>query len=133
MDKAQEDILRIIRDSYFVIPCKMRINEEDKEKFINVKVGDTVTTKGDIGMTPDILINNETQERVFPVFSQYEEIPKDYRKQFHYMKMHFTDVCELAKNYNVQAIVIDPFTVSFTLGEELQNIVLALPSIVDTE
>jgi TPR repeat protein len=127
-------ILRCLRDSSVIIPCTMRISDEDMKQFINSKVGNIVQPTSDIGMKPDILINNDTQERFFPVFSQDKQIPDDYRSHFHYLQMAFIEVCDMLKNYkDVNAVVVDPFTVSFTLNEKLLKIVTELPSELGNE
>jgi len=130
-EKRFRALLHCLRDSYLDIPCKKRISDEDLQQLIKLKEGDTIQFTDDLGMTPDILISNATQERCFPVFSQMEQIPEDYRSQFSYLRMHFTDICEMVKNFDVNCIVVDPFTVSFKLDEELQKIVLEFPSLID--
>jgi hypothetical protein len=128
-------ILRCLRDSFVSVPCSIRISDEDMEQFTHSQVGDIVQPKGEIGMKPDILINNATQERVLPVFSQDKQIPEEYGANFSRLRMPFIDVCNgMFKGMkDVTAIVVDPFTVSFTLSEELINIVTKLPSEIDEE
>ena len=125
-------ILRCLRDSFVSVPCSLRISDEDVEQFAHSQVGDVVQSKDEIGMKPDILISNDIQERVLPVFSQSEQIPDDYGSHFSYLKLPFYDVCEMFNGMkDVAAIVVDPFTVSFTLSGELVNIVMELPSEID--
>ena len=125
-------VLRCLRNSFVLVPCSLRIDDDDADMIINSKIGDIVHVNNEIGMRPDILINNETQERLFPVFSQYEQIPDDYGVHFSYLNMHFVDVCDWFKQYDdVSGIIVDPFTVSFTLTENIIEFVQELPSEID--
>ena len=127
-------ILQCLRDSSVFVSCAVQISDEDTEQFQNTNKGDVVEIIEDMVMIPEILIDQATQESVFPVFSQEAQIPPDYRERFSQVKMPFINVCEMVGDIDdVNMIVVDPFTFCFKLGRELMNIAVKLPTTIDEE
>ena len=65
-------VLHCLRDSFVWIPGTMRLSNDDAEKFINSRAGDTITTNNVMKFEPDILQNGE--DKFYPVFSSIEEM-----------------------------------------------------------
>jgi len=128
-------VLQCLRDSVVIIPCTLRMSDEDAEQIKkSAEDGSIVQTKDEIGMKPDFLIDQNTQELVFPVFSQSEQIPPDYGANFSNLCMPFIEVCSTGQSFDdVNTISVDPFTFNFRLGKELMDVVLKLPTMIDEE
>ncbi len=65
-------------------------------------------------------VKNQEEERLLPMFSDKEQIPEEYGKQFSVVKMPFGAACELvAKIPGCDQIIINPFTKPFEINKEL--------------
>ena len=124
-------VLRCLRDSYIIIPCRMEMSERDQAKFLNSKPGDEVTTEDDVRYIPDTLSNGENE--YFPVFSN-EEAMGEYGEQFCKIEQHFFDAMALAKsNEKLKGIVVNAFTQQFIVEKDLFDLVAGLPTNVEGE
>ena len=124
-------VLRCLRDSYVIIPCRIKMSERDQAKFLNGKPGDEVTTEDDVRYIPDTLSNGENE--YFPVLSN-EESMGEYGEQFCKIEQHFFDAMALAKaNKKLKGIVVNAFTQQFVVDKDLFDIVGNLPTNVEGE
>ena len=107
-------LLRCLRDASVWIPMNMKVSDTDVKKLLASKVGDTITTADDIRAKPDILVQQDTGEKVFPVFSQKEQAPADYAQHFSWLQLDFMLVCEwVHADDDLAGIMIDPFTACY--------------------
>ena len=119
-DETLYPLLNCLIDSDLWVPMTLEMSKEDEELLKNSKKGDEVKTKEDIKMRPDILKSGE--ELFFPIFSQMEQIPEEYKNEFSWAKMPLINCISLCKaTENVEAIVLDAFTSKFEIHSELMG------------
>lgn len=124
-------VLSCLRDSQVIVPMNVTMSKEDEEMFMNVKAGDTVKTSGQIRMKPDILQNGENF--FFPMFSNAEQMPEDYRAHFSTINLSVLQCIQMAKSYEqVCGLVLDAFTEPLVLEYELADIVARMESRLGT-
>ena len=118
--------LRCLRDSFVWIPGNLIMNKEDKEKFINATVGETVTNDFDMKFEPDILQNGE--DKFYPVFSNVEAMGK-YGNNFSKIEKHFFEAMSYAigKEETI-GIVVDAFTNPFVVPKDLFENISEIPT-----
>lgn len=118
------DVMAHLQNCSVWVPFNMNCSERDMEKFLNAKAGDTIRMEDNIRMQPDLLKNN-SGKLFFPAFSAKEEAPEDYAVNFSWINMPFTQCCKIAKNHSqCEDIIINAFSVSMQITEELINIIL---------
>ena len=102
------------------------MNKEDKEKFINATVGETVTNDFDMKFEPDILQNGE--DKFYPVFSNVEAMG-EYGNNFSKIEKHFFEAMSYAvgKEETV-GIVVDAFTNPFVVPKDWFEDVSTIPT-----
>ena len=121
-------LMAILRDSVIIIPATLVFSEKDKDKFINSKAGDTLTGEGDIHIKPDIL-KGPDDKMYFPVFSQKEQIPEEYIKDFSTVRVPAVHAVEMAHGFEgVCGLVLDAFTNAVLLPFELADSIKLYPS-----
>lgn len=115
-------LLSCLRDSHVIVPMNVIMSEEDEKMFMNVSVGDVISTNDDIRLRPDILQNGENY--FFPIFSNREEIPEDYGSHFSTINLPVLQCIEMAKSYeHVCGLVLDAFTSPCVLEYELADLI----------
>lgn len=128
-DSSSENIgplLACLRDSVMLVPASIAVSKEDMEAFTNAKAGDNVETGSDMHIEPDILENGG--KKYFPVFSNREQLPEDYVKDFSVIRIPMTQCIEIAKSYmGLDGFVLDAFTAPMTISFELADIIAKLP------
>ena len=120
-------VLSCLRDSQVIVPMNVIMSKEDEEMFQNLKAGDTVSTREDIRLKPDILQNGE--HFFFPMFSNAEQIPKEYGTHFSTINVSVLQCIEMAKSYkHASGLVLDAFTEPLVLEYEIADIIPQLES-----
>ena len=123
------DILNTVQESDVWIPCNTILSEADQKRLNSLAeqladngdpndlIGETFTNQDPVRMIPDILKNGDFY--FFPVFTNPEEMG-EYGNNFSHVEKHFLEAAQLALNneYNVTAIVVNPFTESLELPRE---------------
>lgn len=100
-----------IRECRFSVPYDTE-GQMPKLDIENLKVGDTFTLDNDVIGKPTFL-NHISGNRVLPIFTEnclMDAMDDDLIKFDMIMNLHFSDILERAKNYNIHAIIINPFT-----------------------
>lgn len=116
-------ILEYMSENVAWVPCNANYSEEDYEKIKNLKKGDVFSFEN-TRLKPDIL-KHASGQMFFPIFSQKEEAPEDYAKNFSWINMPIVQCCMLAKNSsNCSGIIVNAFTNSLPITNELVEIVL---------
>ena len=106
------------------VPMTVSMEEEDLEKILASKAGDTVTTGGAIRMKPDML-KNDTGELFFPAFTTKEETPESYRKNFSWITMDFMDCVRKASGMPIcDGLVLNGFSEPFVLSRALMQLMM---------
>lgn len=132
-------LIKILRDSWVWIPCKVIMSDADDEAFkkllteaeqgdgLESIVGKEFTCHDGVRMVPDILQNGD--QFFFPVFTSAEEMG-EYGKQFSQIEKHFLEAINMARNNekDVAGIVINAFSEPFIVPRELFEIIMDLPS-----
>ena len=119
------NLLRCLSDMTLLVPMNSIVNEEDEEQFSNAEIGSVVTLKNEIRMKADILKNNENK-LCFPIFTAKNEIEKDYFKSFSWIELSILECISLARNNNVDNIIVNAFSHKFELTKELMDIIEAI-------
>lgn len=120
VDDTLYPFLNCLIDSDLWIPMHVEMSKEDEELLKNSKKGEEIKTIEDIKMKPDILKSGD--ELFFPIFTQMEQVPEEYKENFSWAKMPLISCIELCEaTENCEAIVIDAFTSKFEIHKELQE------------
>ena len=118
-NKTQENLLTLLsclRDSDMYVPVK------SYEK--NSLPEDT----GELLLKIDIL-EDENQERYFPVFSSKRETPSDYQTKVEFVNLPMIKCITMAQEREgLQGMVLDPFTDAFLMPPQIAEIILELDS-----
>lgn len=115
-------ILAMIRKGTFEVPMTVTLSEEDQKAFMNVKPGDTVTTKGKMRLKPDFLKDAEGN-LFFPVFTSRNETEEAYRNHFSWMTFSGQQAVEAARsNPDLSGLIINGFTQAFVLGRKMLDL-----------
>lgn len=124
-NRSQETLfplLSCLRDSQVIVPMNVIMSEADEDMFMNVKVGDVVSTNDEIRLKPDILQNGDNF--FFPMFSNAEQIPEDYGSHFSTINLSVLQCIEMAKSYeHVCGLVLDAFTDPVVLEYDLADLI----------
>lgn len=67
----------------------------------------------------DVLTNDRVS--YYPLFTDLEEVPKEYEQRFFFVKQSFEEVL---KNLDTERITVNPFTQNLILDEDMIQIVL---------
>jgi len=125
-------LLSCLRDSNVIVPVNVTMSDFDKEKFLNSKQGDVVTTSDEIRCKPDILKNGDNF--FFPMFSNEEQIPEEYGNNFSKVVLPVLRCINMAKSYeHVCGIVIDAFTEPLVLEYEIADLIFEFESRLKSE
>lgn len=118
------ELLMTLMDASIVVPMNVFMEEADEQQFLNASPGDTVTTKGQIRMKPDMLKNSQG-ELLFPVFTGQEEAPEDYRKFFSWVTMDFMRCARSAfHKEDCSGIVVNAFSRPFPINKLLLQVMI---------
>lgn len=133
-EQTQENIMALLlclRDSTVYVPLIMKMSSRDEEKFKSGKEGDSVEFQDDVHLSPDIFMA-EGREMFFPVFSQREQIDKEYAKDFSIMPFDIIKCLEMAHSIEgVCGIVLDPQTQPLPVLFEMADVIEKLPSMIE--
>lgn len=117
-------ILEYMSENAAWVPCSANYSKEDFEKIKNSKQGDVFSFEN-TKLKPDIL-KHTSGKLYFPIFSQKDEAPEDYAKNFSWINMPIVRCCILARNNpNCSGIIVNAFTNSHPITNELIDIVLS--------
>ncbi len=117
-------ILMTLMDAQVSVPMNVFMEKADEEQFLTTKPGETITTKGQIRMKPDMLKNSQG-ELMFPVFTQPEEAPEDYRKYFSWITMDFMRCARSAfHNEECAGIVVNAFSTPFPINKLILQLLI---------
>lgn len=117
--------LRLVYNTIVWVPMNMTVSPEDILQFLMSRKGDTISTKNEIRMKPDIL-EDPHGRLYFPIFTATKEAPAIYRNNFSWIQMPFKEVLkQVQRQKDVDAVVINAFShnVSFPLMM-LKNMVM---------
>lgn len=96
----KKDIADLLKDAEIIVPVKI--------DFDDIDIYDE-TVEGAI-LNPDVVKNGE-KTRLMPVFTTYEQIPRDYMDEFSLVRMSATEAYSFMNNSeDLCGIVINPFT-----------------------
>ncbi len=125
-------LLSCLRDSDVIVPVNVTVSDSDMKKFLNSKEGDIVTTSDEIRCKPDILKNGD--KFFFPMFSNKEQIPKEYGRNFSSIVLSVMQCIKMAKSYeHVCGLVLDAFTEPLVLEYDIADLIPAFESRIKTE
>lgn len=111
--------------SSLIVPMELTsFDLEDLEKFLHGKKGDTITTKHDIRMKPDLFKNGD--KLYFAMFTRKKEIPKDYAEHFSFVDVPVLEAIKNVKEMKLEGLVIDPLTTPLTFDEAGMNEIIAI-------
>lgn len=135
-EPTQENLLPLLmclRDSVVKVPFIAEMSEEDKKRVAECKEGETFCNKDEVRLTADIL-QAKDDNRYFPVFSQDEQMPEDYRKKFTVIPITALDALKMAHgDETVSGLVLDGFTFPFVVPFELGDYMATLPSRIEED
>lgn len=135
-EPTQENLLPLLmclRDSVVTVPFIAEMSEEDKKRVLECKEGDTFCNKDEVKLIADIL-QAKDGNRYFPVFSQKEQMPEDYRNKFTVIPVTALDALKMAHgDKSVQGLVLDGFTFPFVIPFELGDYMATLPSRIEED
>lgn len=125
-------LLSFLRDSNVIVPVNIIMSDADLEKFSKFEKGETVTTSDAIRCKPDILKNGD--KFFFPMFSNKEQIPREYEINFSTIELSVLQCIEMAKSYDhVCGVVLDAFTEPLVLEYDIADLISKFESNIRTE
>ena len=125
-------VLICLRDCTLYVPLDMRMSNKDEEKFKTVKKGDIISCEDEVHLSPDIF-KTEDGIKFFPVFSNPEQMPEDYRKCFSVMPFKIFECLDMAHKVDgVAGIVLDAMSEPLPLPFSIADVISELPSIIDS-
>lgn len=102
-------LLKCMKDSQIIVPMNLELSEEDLNRFENAEDGERMETSDEIKMLPAIL--EAKGKRLFPMFSQVEQIPEDFKNDHNLVKMPTVQALNMAHAIkDLDGIVLDPLT-----------------------
>lgn len=120
-------VLRCLRDSTLLVPCKAQISDRDVKQFLNSDVGSKIKIADEIKMTPDIIRSGDTY--FLPAFTSIECMGEDYGSRFSTIEKDIFDIMSMADSYQKTiGIIIDPFTNPFVVYKEIFDYIASIPS-----
>lgn len=126
-------LLSCLRDSVVKVPFVAEMSEADKKRYRECKEGENFKNQDEVKLTADILKGADGL-MYFPVFSQDEQLPEDYKSKFTIIPVTMIDVLKMAhSDSNVKGIVLDGFTEAFVLTFELADYMVQIPSRIGDE
>lgn len=121
-------LLGCLRDSCVWVPVSMALSGRDQEALMGVKAGDTWENQDQIRLRPDIL-ETPDQKRWFPIFTQREQIPEEYARNFSIARISALRCLELANSMEgIEGFLLDAFTAPLALPFAIVNIMTELES-----
>lgn len=128
-EESMYNVYMTLRHTMLYVPCRAKIDPIDIVQFLHAKVGDTITSKGDIRLLPEIL---EAYDGVFlPVFSDV----KDLREQYDgasVMEKDIVGVIEMFRHMKgYEGICVDPFITPFIIDPDEFDYICGLPLMFD--
>ena len=124
-------LLSCLRDSIVKVPGKGVMSDRDKKRFLEaMKAGEGASFYNEDGIVfePDIIMDGEGSQ-FFPLFSNEEQIPEEYKQHFTIRDMYATRCIEMAKSRGELAgLVLDPFTEPVPIHMDLADVVNRKPS-----
>lgn len=128
-DEAMFLFMTCLRDSVVYIPMIAMLSDEDKAR---LERGDTAP-EGNVLFRPDIL-PHPSGLKFFPLFTQKEQIPKPYLdKGITALPLSVIRAVRLAKECEVDSIVLDPYTEPCAIPMEAAQKIETLPSALSEE
>lgn len=119
------EVLRCLKATSVIVPIQLAVSDEDKEQILQAKIGDTISAKNDIRLKPDILARGGGG-KLFPVFSQKEQMPEEYRQRFSILHMPFVQVLDMAEKEDLQGVVVDAFSKYFIIEKDVYHLIRQL-------
>lgn len=117
-------LLMALMDAQVRVPMNVFMEEADEAQFLSARPGETVTTKGQIRMKPDML-KNSAGELMFPVFTDSEEAPEEYRKCFSWITMDFMRCARSAfHNEDCSGVVVNAFSRAFPINKLILQLLI---------
>jgi hypothetical protein len=117
-DQSDENfvaVLDYLHDIDVIIPMT-DVDEDEGHGIADAEIGDIITEEGK-RLTPEVL-EDPSGDQAFPVYATEAEIQKDYDDTFTFVTVPFMQVVEVASNYNVLGIIIDPFSEQLLIEKE---------------
>jgi hypothetical protein len=105
-------LLDCLTDCQVVIPCNLRISEEDKKQFEGSKKGDKISLSSDLGFTPDNLIAPDGH-RYLPIFSNVSRADQEYIKRFSVLRVYISDLMPIYDKIKGEA---EGFVLDYDIG-----------------
>ena len=103
-------LLSCLRDSVVWIPMKLSISERDQKRMFRIKEGEQWKNRDEVQVEPNIL-RSPDGKLWLPIFSQREQVPKEYENGFTLAQWPAMQCLEMAHQAeNLEGIVLDPFT-----------------------
>lgn len=128
------ELIDCLTDSLLYVPMNAILSDKNTEALKNCKVGDEVKLVEDLRMTPDYLQNPEGNLYI-PVFSQKEQVDKNYCKQFSGIYIHISEVIELYKHprEKLAGIILDAHTKPIIFDDNLIDIIEKIMELKEEE
>ena len=121
------NILYCLRDSYVWIPATYNLTPEQEAQLHKMQKGIKAGEGKGIVFQPDILMDGDSA--FLPVFTNEEQVIEEYGENFTRIQKHFLEAMDVAdSNAQLTGIVIDAFTVPFTVIKKNFNMIRTLPS-----
>lgn len=105
-------LLDCLTDCQVVLPCNMRISDEDLKKLKDTRVGEEVRFDSELGFTPDNLITLDNH-RFIPIFSNENIADPEYIKHFTCLHMYVSDIMKHYDNIKGEA---EGFLLDYSIG-----------------
>ena len=119
-------LLGCLRDSVVHVPMQAILSEADQRRMAAMKLGDTWRNRDPVRMRPDALKMADGTVW-FPIFSQIEQAPADYRRRFSVVSVEAMQALRMAHAAGgLSGLVLDPFTDPVSLPFQTADIMVEM-------
>lgn len=130
-EESMYNVHMALRHTMLYVPCRAKLDPIDMDQFLNAKIGDTIKSKGDVRLVPEIL--DAYDGKFLPVFSDVNDLRKQY-EEASVIEEDIVGVIDMFKHMvGVEAICIDPFITPFILDPEGFDYITELPLMFDED
>ena len=121
-------LLGCLRDSEIYLPAEAVMSAADEARLAAAKGKTSFVNEDDICLSVDLLVAPDKTSWV-PIFSQKEQIPKDYAEKHTVIKTDALHALELAHRAGTaEGLMLDAFTESVMLTFKVADVLRELPS-----
>ena len=126
--KSLIPFLACLHDSELLVPMNAYVIEKGEQRIMTIREVASSTDPDAIQLAPDLL-QTPDKKRWFPIFTQKEQIPEDYRQEVTFYSVDALHCLEMAHECEgIEGLLVDPYTESVGLPFHIVDVITKIPS-----